>query len=301
MASVRARVSALAGVVLFTCQAASASGPYTSAPYSTGTDVYHRPHFRAHTDWIKPSWTQPWVAPSRFASRPIDPRPIRFSAQPPDQFETDVGRGVRPLTYQPEFDAPRGVRPLTYQPEFNTLGGTRPQLSYPAWRVSQIAARRGDRNFLMIDKAHGQIFLFQNGVPVFSGDALTGASLADRLPPDAMSKSFAQEQDVRYRVTPAGRFTVSPGYDRALGATLDINEIKGRDWTIAIHTVVLGARAGYRDARLRSPLDRDKHITEGCINVDADTMRQLARLVPRWGHMPLYILPNDERLITEMF
>jgi hypothetical protein len=296
LASVSARVSALAGVVLLACQTASASGPYTSAPYTTMTDFHHRPHFRAHADWSKP-----WVAPSPFASRPIDPSPVRFSIQPPDQFPLDGRRGVQPLTYQPEYDTQRTVRPVTYRPELNTPSGTRPQLSYAAWRVSQIAARHGDRNFLLIDKAHGQIFLFQNGVPVFSGDALTGASLADRLPSDAMSKSFAQEQDVRYRVTPAGRFTVSPGYDHMLGPTLDINEIRGRDWTIAIHTVVLGARAGYRDARLRSPNDRDKHITEGCINVDADTMRQLARLVPRWGGMPLYILPNDERLITQMF
>ena len=284
--AVSARVSALACALLLAGQATSASVPSTGVP-STGvpptpaTDYHPRSHSRPHAVWIKPR-----IAPPRFAFHPIEPPPVRSYARQPDQFRPEVGRVVQPVSYQPGFDTPRTIQP---------------RLSYAAWRVSQIAARHGDRNFLMIDKAHGQIFLFENGVPVFSGAALTGLSLADRLPPDAMSKSFAQEQDARYRVTPAGRFTVSPGYDHALGPTLDINEVKGRDWTIAIHTVVLGARAGYRDARLRSPLDQDKHITEGCINVDADTMRQLARLVPRWGGTPLYILPNDERLIAQLF
>jgi hypothetical protein len=294
--AVSGRVSALAFTLLLVGQATLANVPptgvpptgvpptgipSTGVPFAPPADFHHRRHFHVHSDWIKP-----WDAPPRFASHPIERRPDRSSAREPDQFRPETGRVVQPVSYQPAFDAPRAMQP---------------RLSYPAWRVSQIAARHGDRTFLMIDKAHGQIFLFENGVPVFSGAALTGSSLADRLPPDAMSKTYAEEHDPRYRVTPAGRFTVSPGYDNTLGPTLDINEIRGRDWTIAIHTAVLGARAGYRDARLRSPLDRDKHITEGCINVDADTMRQLARLVPRWGHMPLYILPNDERLIAELF
>jgi hypothetical protein len=172
-------------------------------------------------------------------------------------------------------------------------------LSETAVRVSRIAAQKGDRQFLIIDKVHGVLILFENGVPVFTGPALTGLSLADRLPADALSKSYAQQTGVQYRVTPAGRFTVSPGHDDAYGVTFDINEIQGPDWAIAIHAVPMGP--GHREARLRSALDQDKHITEGCVNVDASTMRQLTRLLPRHGGTPIYILPNDESLLTKLF
>jgi len=136
---------------------------------------------------------------------------------------------------------------------------------------------------------------------VFTGAALTGLSLADRLPPDATRKTNAATLGANYRVTPAGRFTLSSGWDDAYGKTLDINEIQGPDWTLAIHAVPLGPRSGHRDALLRSPLDQDKHVTEGCVNVDASTMRQLSRLLPRPGGIPIYILPNDESLITTLF
>ncbi len=153
----------------------------------------------------------------------------------------------------------------------------------------------------MIDKVHGRLVLFQNGAPVFVGPALTGLSLADRLPADALGKSYAEQTGERYRVTPAGRFTVSPDWDPTYGMVLDINEIQGRDWAIAIHQVPMGPRSGYRDARLRSPYDQDKHVTEGCVNVDASTMRQLSHFLPRQGGTPIYILPNDESLITKFF
>jgi hypothetical protein len=172
-----------------------------------------------------------------------------------------------------------------------------PALSEAEWRVSQVAARNGDRDYLMVDKSRGRLIQFENGSPVFVSRALTGASLADRIPPEALNKSYAEQYDARFRVTPAGRFTVSHGFDHAVGATLDINEIKGRDWSIAIHSTESASRA----ARLRSPLDADKHITEGCVNVDASTMRRLAMLPARHGRIPLYILPMDERSITQFF
>jgi hypothetical protein len=52
-------------------------------------------------------------------------------------------------------------------------------------RVGQIAVENGDQIFVMVDKARGKIILFENGKPVFSSAALTGESMADRLPPAA--------------------------------------------------------------------------------------------------------------------
>jgi hypothetical protein len=152
----------------------------------------------------------------------------------------------------------------------------------------------------MVDKAHGKIILFADGRPVFSRSALTGESMADRIPPDAWSKPWSQQHEVKYKVTPAGRFTLTRDHDRALGDLFDINELKGRDWAIAIHQVWLGKPSERRDARLRSDMDEDKHITDGCVDVDPITIAQLWRLLPGRG-MPLYILPIDESLIVGLF
>ena len=72
--------------------------------------------------------------------------------------------------------------------------------------------------------------------------------------------------------------------------------MRGPDWAIAIHTA-----PRQRDQMFRSPLDQDKHITEGCINVEPGTMRQLSRLLPRGSRTPIYILPMDEQLTSRLF
>jgi hypothetical protein len=174
-------------------------------------------------------------------------------------------------------------------------------LSPAALLVSQIAHQNGDRRFILVDKSHGRIFVFQNGKATFSRPALTGESMADQFPPDAIAKPFSQHVGVKYKVTPAGRFTLTQGHDQALGETFDINELQGSDWMIAIHQVWLGIRSQHRDARLLSSDDLDKHITEGCIDVDPNTIAQLLRLLPNSNGMAIYILPNDESLIKGLF
>jgi len=174
-------------------------------------------------------------------------------------------------------------------------------LSPAAWRVSQIASRNGDRQFVMVDKAHGRIILFEDGMPIFSGAALTGESLADRLPPDASHKPLSRQNGVDYKVTPAGRFTMTRAHDEVLGDTFDINELQGLDWRIAIHRVWLGKSFQHRDERLLSANGQDKHITEGCIDVDMRTVVQLYHLLPNSNRTAIYILPIDESLITDLF
>lgn len=176
-----------------------------------------------------------------------------------------------------------------------------PALSPAALRVSQIADRRGDKDYLMLDKAHGRIIVFEQGRPTFAGAALTGENPADYLAPDAISKTFAEQKGLQYKITPAGRYTVSVGYDNNYGETLDVNEVQGKDWDIAIHKVWLGAPSEHRDARLRSSSDQDKHITYGCIDVDGPTMQHLLDRLPSEEATPLYILPVDETLIMKLF
>ena len=179
--------------------------------------------------------------------------------------------------------------------------GTGPALSSEARRVSQIAAWSGDRDYLMLDKARGEIIVFQGGRPTFSGAALTGEFPADYLAPDAIGKTFHETVGLKYKVTPAGRYTVSIGFDPAYGNTLDVNEIQGKDWDIAIHKVWLGAPAEHRDVRLRSSKGQDKHITYGCIDVDGSTMAGLLDRLPNEEATPIYILPQDESLIIKLF
>jgi hypothetical protein len=176
-----------------------------------------------------------------------------------------------------------------------------PALSQGAMRVSQIATQLGDRRFILVDKAHGEIMLFQNGKPTFRRPALTGESLADHLPSDAIYKPVSQHVGVKYKVTPAGRFTLARGHDTTMGDTMDINELQGSDWIIAIHKVWLGIRSQRRDERLLSANDKDKHITEGCVDVEAGTMAQLFRLLPKVEGTAIYIVPIDETLIDGLF
>jgi L,D-transpeptidase catalytic domain len=269
---IAARAMTLAGVLLLACHTASALDSS-----STAADAPRRAMPRGQPDRINLAERIPAIVSWG--------RPIEWN-RPPDR--------NLPAAWNSPWAIPVG---FAFRPPVATPPARNPLLSDAEWRVSEVAARNGDRDYLMVDKSLGKLIQFANGVPVFINPALTGASLADRIPPDAYTKSFAEQYDTRFRVTPAGRFTVSHGFDRVVGATLDINEIKGRDWSLAIHS----AGSANRYARLRSPSDEDKHITEGCVNVDQETMRRLTTLPARHGRIPLYILPMDERLITQFF
>lgn len=200
-------------------------------------------------------------------------------------------------------DAPSGAQAQlsSAQSAAGQTAAGQPMLSASAKQVSLIAGQNGDQNFLMIDKAQGRIVVFERGQATFSGAALTGENPADHMPDDAWGKPFSALRDVKYKITPAGRFTVSSGYDPAYGTTLDVNEVQGADWDIAIHRVWLGAPREHRDVRLMTPGGQDKHITYGCIDVDAPTMQQILRRVPNQKKIPLYILPADESLTTKIF
>jgi hypothetical protein len=166
-------------------------------------------------------------------------------------------------------------------------------------QASQIAAQNGDREFLMVDKVHGKIVLFENGSPVFTAAALTGENKADRLPPGALSKLFDHLGAFDDKVTPAGRFTVSRNYDDEYGTLFDINEIRGPDWAISIHQVYLGTPSERRADRLQSRHHVDKHITHGCINVTRETIELLVAKLPGNRATVLYVLPHDQSKTVE--
>jgi len=197
---------------------------------------------------------------------------------------------ARPVHHVHHYAAP----PETLPPEI-LAGVPLAALSAQELSVSGIADLNGDKTFLMVDKSLGRILLFEDGKPVFMGRALTGQSTADRLPPNELKENSDKLDALQYKVTPAGRFTVTRGFDQEYGGPLfDIREIKGKDWGIAIHRVYLGIPSEHRDIRLQSPRDDDKNITFGCINVTPEAIKFLLRELPKTGATALYVLPRDE-------
>ncbi|HEX3990693.1 MAG TPA: L,D-transpeptidase [Acetobacteraceae bacterium] len=176
-----------------------------------------------------------------------------------------------------------------------------PMLSPEAERVGQIALQNGDQQFLMVDKARGEIILFESGKPIFSGPALTGAGLGDRVPPVVLTFSGLHPLTLEQKVTPSGRFTVTTELDPDYGRVWNLNEIHGKDWDFAIHQVFLGIASEHRDARFHSANAADRHITWGCINVEHSTIQTLWQHLLHKDKIPLYILPNDERLVPALF
>jgi hypothetical protein len=172
------------------------------------------------------------------------------------------------------------------------------QLSPQEQTASLTAEQNGDRDYLMVDKAHGRIRFFHNGAVVFTAPALTGENKSDRLPSDTLAKDFAQLGTFDDKVTPAGRFTVSQDYDSEYGTVFEINEIQGPDWTIAIHQVYLGTPSERRADRLQSKRHDNKHITHGCINVTRETIQLLVEKLPQDRPTVLYVLPHEQSQTT---
>jgi hypothetical protein len=161
--------------------------------------------------------------------------------------------------------------------------------------ASQIADRNGDREFLMVNKILGRLILFQDGKAVFSDSALTGESTADRVPQDAVSLKFSEFVGaIEYKITPAGRFTLTRGYDNEFGLQFNINEIKGPGWSIPIQQIYLATPAERREYRLKTAHQEHKLITHGGINVSPETMHFLASKLPEDRVAVLYVLPHDE-------
>lgn len=194
----------------------------------------------------------------------------------------------------PQVSAPQVISPV------------RPGLSPQAQFVKGVAIRNGDQNFLMVDKIHGKITLFENGNPIFSAPALTGASLMDHFTQAWLEKTQAQAT-TEDRITPAGRFTVKIGNDPKLKDILVLQEIKGKDWSLAIHQLP----SENRRAKLISPHDPDKRITSGCVNVEEEVIDYLVKYAKYYfqtpdghahqGAFPLYVLPLDVGRTVEFF
>ncbi len=172
-------------------------------------------------------------------------------------------------------------------------------LSPQASMVKDVANRRGDRTYLMLDKARGVIILFFNGEPVYEGAALIGQYPVDVLPPGLTGRSFAHGAKLEEKVTPAGRFTLTRVVDAHYGTAFIVNEIRGVDWVIAIHRVAL-VPSEHRPERLRSSNVTDRQITNGCVNVAKETIGVMERYLTA-PSTPIYILPQNPATTLTLF
>jgi L,D-transpeptidase catalytic domain len=241
------------------------------------------------------------------ASDPEEPSPIPLHAIPPHQIPphlTPHRHSIRhsALTVAIHSRHAHQAQQAAAEDEPPMLTALPPgTLSAQEQSVGEIAEQNGDRQFLMVDKGLGKIVLFEDDKPVYIGNALTGESTADRLPPKEIAEKFDNLNALEDKVTPAGRFTVTRGYDPAYGPLFDVREIKGKDWSIAIHQVYLGIPSEHRDIRLQSPREDDKNITFGCINVSRETIQLLLRELPKEGPTALYVLPRDQTATMAIF
>ena len=167
-------------------------------------------------------------------------------------------------------------------------------LSAQEQQALQIATQKGDPDFIMIDKALGKIIVFHEGKPVWTGAALTGLSPLDSYTAAILALPESHKFATAEKITPAGRFTVRRTQDDEEGTVLELDEVHGNGWYLALHRVWTGIPSERRMQRLQSPEPADKHITFGCINVSTDTMRYLTTHLPKKERTPLYILPMDQ-------
>jgi hypothetical protein len=280
---------AIFGIAMIGLQLAGSRAEGAPLPQTGAHQIHHPRTSVAHAEPARRIVARRHVAPEhekRVVADEVMPPPVEV---PPPPVETSAGMPTS-LAYRASAAAIEA--PVAEADP--VLPATPPVLSDQESEVSQLADAQGDKTFIMVDKALGKIILFENGQPVFAGPALTGESLADRMPKVELGEKFDTLNALDTKITPAGRYTVQRGYDEEVGGPLfDISEIHGKDWGIAIHQLYLGIPSEHRDARILSPSDEDKHITFGCINVQPKAIRLLMHELPEKGRTPLYILPED--------
>ncbi len=155
-------------------------------------------------------------------------------------------------------------------------------------------------NFIMIDKRLGKIIVFQDGKPVWAGAALTGESPLDSYSSAILALPESHKFTAEEKITPAGRFTVKRAGDDEEGTVLELVEVHGKGWYLALHRVWTGVPSEHRMQRLESPDATVRHITFGCINVSSETMRYLMAHLQKRERTPLYILPMDQNLTSSL-
>ena len=143
--------------------------------------------------------------------------------------------------------------------------------------------------FLIIDKAHAQLLIFDNnGQLVGTTPVLLGLAYGDKLALDTSQLPLAQVKPEE-RITPAGRFSLESGHD------LQGNDIFWVDYdtSISLHRTFEGNVKERRRERLLTHTSSDNRISYGCINVPKEFYEKILRPTFRSTAGVAYIMPED--------
>jgi len=152
----------------------------------------------------------------------------------------------------------------------------------------------GDLPFVMIDKRHARLWVFDaQGRPQGSTPVLLGFARGDDSVPGIGDKPLSRVRPGE-RTTPAGRFIGEHG-----------RNLKGDDiiWVdydaaVSMHRVKDVHRADRREQRLRSRSIADNRISYGCINIPIAFYDQVLRPAIGRAQPVVYLLPETRPVAT---
>jgi hypothetical protein len=150
--------------------------------------------------------------------------------------------------------------------------------------------------FVIVDKIDAKVFVFDAyGQLRGAAPALLGQARGDDNIPGIGDRRLS---DIRpeERVTPAGRFVAS------LGFNLHGKDVLWVDYegAVSLHRVVTNNPKERRLERLASPKPLDHRISFGCINVPANFFNDVVRPAFIGTYGIVYVLP-DTKSISEIF
>lgn len=220
------------------------------------------------------------------AAAPIDPAPIaKVAIIQPNVTALPAAEPVRidPKeidSFVPTTQPEAGFSPVTQPPAPQT-----PTQRLAAW-ILGTSDNKG-APFVVADKTAGTLTMYD------------GSGRAVRTVPALFGKDTGDVRTPGSTITPSGKFGVNPddigtyvdehGENEQMGRAIDFAE--GADSIVAIHRLYLGTPTEQRPQRLATSDPRDNRVSQGCINLDEQTMeRDLLPLFEEGGYV--YVLPE---------
>ena len=185
--------------------------------------------------------------------------------------------------------APQAPRPLR-QADFGSTQASDETKHLANWIVD--SGDNQQRFFVLIDKKHTQVFLFNAlGTLVSSTPVLIGAAKGDDSVAGIGKRPIA-EVAPHERTTPAGRFEAERGRNASGEDVIWVDY----DAAVSMHRVRAIEPAERRLERLASPGTEDNRISYGCINVPVRFFENVIQPAFAAGQGLVYVMPEVKAL-----
>ena len=150
--------------------------------------------------------------------------------------------------------------------------------------------------FVIVDKIDAKVFVFDAyGQLRGAAPALVGLARGDDNIPGIGDRKLSEIRPEE-RVTPAGRFVASLGFNLHGKDVLWVDY----DGAVSMHRVITGNPKEHRLERLASSKPLDHRISFGCINVPANFFNDVVKPTFIGTYGIVYVLP-DTKSISEIF